>query len=197
MVGLLRLDNLQHCIARVVADNVPGDLMETGVWRGGSAIFMRAALHAYHDRSRLVWAADSFQGLPRPDPERYPADAGDTHWSAPNLAVSLEEVKANFDRYGLLDGRVRFVAGWFRDSLPNCLVERLSVLRLDGDMYESTFVALRSLYEKLSVGGYVIVDDYGAVPACRQAVEDFRAERGITEPVEPIDWTGAFWRRES
>jgi O-methyltransferase len=197
MVGLTRLDNLQHCIARVLADDVPGDLMETGVWRGGSAIFMRAALHAYGDRARRGWAADSFAGVPRPDPDRYPADAGDRHWMSPHLAVSVEEVKANFARYGLLDGRVRFVVGWFRDTLPRCPVERLSVLRLDGDMYESTIVALRALYPKLCPGGYLIVDDYGAVPACKQAVEDFRAELGIAEPMQRIDWTGVFWRRES
>ena len=197
MVGLARLDNLQSCIEQVLADDVPGDLMETGVWRGGSAIFMRGALHAYGDRHRRVWAADSFAGLPRPDEEQYPADADDGHWKAAYLAVGLDEVKANFARYGLLDERVQFVVGWFRDTLPTCPVEQLSVLRLDGDMYESTAVALRSLYPKLSVGGYAIVDDYGAVPACRQAVDDFRAEMDVREPLERIDWSGVFWRRET
>ena len=89
--------------------------------------------------------------------------------------MPLEHVKENFQRYGLLDEQVRFVKGWFRDTLPHVPIERLAVLRLDGDLYESTIQALDGLYHKLSPGGFVIVDDYGNVPACRQAVNDFRA----------------------
>jgi O-methyltransferase len=195
MIGLHRLDNLQYCITDVVHCGVPGDLIETGVWRGGASIFMRAILKVYGDTHRRVWVADSFQGLPRPDAERYPADAGDDLWTFEPLAVSLDRVKANFERYGLLDEQVRFLPGWFRDTLPAAPIERLSVLRLDGDLYESTIVALRSLYPKLSAGGYVIVDDYGAIPGCRQAVHDFRSEQGISEEMVAIDWSGVYWQR--
>lgn len=195
LIGLRRLDNLQDCIVDVLENRVPGDLIETGVWRGGATIFMRAVLRAFGDRERTVWVADSFQGLPRPDAELYPADRGDDAWRRPELAISLEEVKRNFERYSLLDEQVQFLVGWFRDTLPAAPIERLAVLRLDGDLYESTTVALTSLYPKLSKGGYVIVDDFGAVPNCRKAVEDFRRERGITEEVKPIDWTGVYWQR--
>ena len=195
MIGLRRLDNLQSCIVDVLRRGVAGDLIETGVWRGGATIFMRAVLKAYGDTQRIVWVADSFQGLPKPDLERYSQDAGDKHWTYQELAISLDEVKSNFDRYGLLDDQVRFLVGWFRDTLPTAPIERLAVLRLDGDMYESTMDGLRALYPKLSPGGYVIVDDYGAVPGCKKAVEDYRAEHSITDPIEPIDWTGVFWRR--
>lgn len=198
MVGIKRLDNLQECIEDIVRSDVPGDLLEAGVWRGGAAIFMRAALKAHGDTSRMVWAADSFQGLPPPDRENFPADAGDPHHRARTLAVSLEEVKANFASYGLLDDRVGFIPGWFRDSLPTAPVGQLALLRLDGDMYESTMVPLQHLYPKLAFGGYLIVDDYGdeRLPACRQAVDDYRAKQGITEPIVRIDWTGAYWKRE-
>jgi O-methyltransferase len=195
MVGLTRLRNLRECIADVVTGGVPGDLMETGVWRGGATIFMRAALKAYGDTQRMVWAADSFQGLPRPDP-RYPADAGDPHWRwSEFLGVSQTEVEANFRRYGLLDDQVRFLPGWFQDTLPTAPVDRLAVLRLDGDMYESTKVALDALYPKVSPGGYVIVDDYKNLPGCKAAVDDYRAENGIDEPMQDIDWTAIFWQR--
>jgi len=110
--------------------------------------------------------------------------------------VPVEEVRRNFERFGLLDDRVRFLVGWFRDTLPNAPVERLALIRLDGDMYESTAVALESLYPKLSPGGFVIVDDYG-VPGARAATDDFRAEHGIEEPLELIDWAGAFWRKSN
>jgi O-methyltransferase len=156
---------------------------------------MRGVLKAYGDTERTVWVADSFEGLPQPDPERYPADAGDRLWTWPQLAVSVDQVKGNFERYGLLDDRVRFLVGWFKDTLPAAPIERLAVLRLDGDLYESTMDGLRALYHKVSPGGFVIVDDYGAMPGCREAVEDFRTEAGITEPIEQIDWTGVFWRR--
>lgn len=195
MVGLSRLDHLQQCIRTLVVDGVPGDLIETGVWRGGSSIFMRAALKAYGASDRTVWVADSFQGLPKPDADRYPADQGSTLWTQDALAVSVDEVRANFAKYGMLNQQVRFLVGWFRDTLPTAPVERLALMRLDGDLYESTMDALRALYPKLSVGGYAIIDDYGAIPACRQAVEEYRSGQGITEPMTTIDWTCAVWRR--
>jgi len=195
MIGQKRMENLQTCVTDVLRRGVPGDLIETGVWRGGSVIFMRAVLAAYGDPDRRVWVADSFAGLPPPDP-RYAADAGDVFHGYDVLAVSLDEVKANFARYGLLDDRVRFLPGWFKDTLPVAPLERLAVARLDGDMYESTMDALRPLYPKLSVGGYLIVDDYGTVPGCRQAVDEYRAEHGITEPIVDIDGWGVYWRRE-
>jgi O-methyltransferase len=157
---------------------------------------MRGVLKAYRDTDRTVWVADSFQGLPKPNPAAYPADRGDAHHTIPYLSVSLDQVKANFAKYGLLDGQVRFLPGWFKDSLPKAPIAQLSVLRLDGDMYESTMECLTWLYPKVSIGGYIIVDDYGneVLPA-KMAVDDFRAARNITEPIRPIDWTGAYWQR--
>ena len=197
MIGLKRLDNLEFCIEQVIAKGVPGDLIETGVWRGGATIFMRAMLKAYGVTDRYVWVADSFEGLPPPDEGNYPPDAGDRLHEARELAISLEQVKANFDKYGLLDDQVRFLKGWFRDTLPVAPIQRLAVLRLDGDMYQSTMDALVNLYPKLSQGGFVIVDDYGAIPACRQAVNDYRSADGITEHIRSIDWTGIFWQKGS
>lgn len=195
MVGAERLANVVGCVTDVIRRGVPGDLIEAGVWRGGTAILMRAVLAALGDTTRRVWLADSFQGLPQPDPDRYPADAGLDLFRFPALAVTLERVQANFARYGLLDDRVVFLPGWFRDTLPGAPVETLAVARLDGDLYESTVDALEALYPKLSVGGYLIVDDYGAIGACRQAVDDYRDRHGIEEALIPIDWTGVYWQR--
>lgn len=197
MIGLKRLQNLQDCITDVVQQNVPGDLIETGVWRGGAAIFMRAVLKALGDKDRIVWLADSFAGLPPPSPDLYPADKGaDFHLSNDVLGVSLEDVKANFARYELLDDRVRFLKGWFKDTLPTAPIEKLSVLRLDGDLYESTMTALESLYPKLSIGGYAIVDDYApSVPCCVQAVDDYRRAHDITEEMVSTGDYGVFWKR--
>ena len=196
MIGRERLDNLQFCVERALDDRVPGDLIETGVWRGGSTIFMRAILKARDVTDRRVWVADSFEGLPPPDPEKFPEDDGDVLYTKKILSVSLEEVKNNFRRYGLLDGQVEFLKGWFRDTLPDAPVEKLAVARLDGDMYESTIDALVNLYPKLSPGGFLIVDDYGGIEACRKAVHDYRDRHGIKEEIIRIDWNGVYWRRD-
>jgi len=195
MVGLKRLENLQFCITQVLQKNIRGDYIETGVWRGGASIFARGVLKAYGVHDRTVWVADSFEGLPKPD-GRYQQDEGDKHWkSNAVLGISLDQVKANFARYGLLDEQVRFLVGWFKDTLPTAPIQQLSVLRLDGDMYSSTTDALEALYAKLSPGGYLIVDDYGSTPPCRQAVDDFRAKHNITEAIQKIDWTGVYWEK--
>ena len=195
MIGLKRLDNLQFCVDEAITNGVRGDVIETGVWRGGAAIFMRAMLKAYGVTDRCVWVADSFEGLPPPSTGKYPHDANSRLHESRELAVSLEQVQANFERYGLLDGQVRFLKGWFCDTLPAAPIERLAVLRLDGDMYQSTMDGLVSLYPKVSQGGYVIVDDYGCIPACRQAVHDYRSANNITDEIRDIDWTGIFWQK--
>ncbi len=138
MIGLKRLDNLQHCVETALYENIPSDLVETGVWRGGACIFMRAILAAYNETDRKVYVADSFAGLPEPDAEKYPQDSGDKHFIEEYLAVSQEQVARNFERYGLLDDQVVFLKGWFKDTLPSASFNQLAVIRLDGDMYEST-----------------------------------------------------------
>jgi hypothetical protein len=197
MIGLARLNNLQECVENILNTNVRGDLIEAGVWRGGATIFMRAILRAYGVVDRSVWVADSFQGLPPPNPEKYPHDEGDRHHTERQLAISLEEVKGNFQKYDLLDEQVLFLKGWFSDTLPRAPIRQLALIRLDGDMYESTMDALVNLYPKLSPGGYVIVDDWGAVDACRQAIEDYRAANAIDDEIRPIDGKGVFWKRSN
>jgi O-methyltransferase len=194
MVGITRLDNLQICVETVLADSVPGDLIETGVWRGGSCILMKAVLAANGDSTRRVWVADSFAGLPRPNADKYPADKGVDLWKHDRLAVSVDNVKLNFERYGLLDEQVQFLVGWFSDTLAQAPISQLAVLRLDGDLYESTMDALVALYPKLSPGGFVIVDDYN-IPACQKAIDDYRAEHGIVDEILPIDGWAVYWRR--
>lgn len=193
MIGLKRLDNIQFCIENIIENNVEGDIIETGVWRGGGTIFMKAVLRSYGDNTRKVFVADSFEGLPPPD-ENYPADRGDMHHKNKYLAVSKEQVEANFKSYDLLDENVIFIKGFFEHSLANAPIEKLSILRLDGDMYSSTIQVLDVLYDKVSIGGYIIVDDF-ALDGCKKAIEDFRAKRQITDEIHTIDWTGVYWKK--
>jgi O-methyltransferase len=195
MIGMQRLTSLQRCVETILADDVPGDLVECGVWRGGACILMRAVLAAYGDETRCVWLADSFAGVPAPDAATYKADKGvRLDRFASILGVSEAEVRANFQRYGLLDDRVRFLPGWFKDTLPDAPIDRIAVLRLDGDLYESTIQALDALYPRLSPGGFCIIDDY-ALPGCRQAVAEYRAKHGVSAEIVDIDGLGALWRK--
>jgi O-methyltransferase len=179
----------------VLKEDVPGDLLEAGVWRGGACILMRGILKAYGDTERCVVMADSFAGLPPPNPEKFPADEGLSLHEFPQLAVSVEQVRANFERYGLLDEQVEFLPGWFRDTLPTLSGRRFAVLRLDGDLYESTWDALTHLYPLLSPRGLIIIDDYNDITACRQAVDDYRSAHAIIETLVAVDWLAVYWNR--
>lgn len=221
MTGRYRLDSLQQCIESVLSENIPGDLMETGVWRGGASIFMRAVLKAHGVHDRLVWLADSFQG-PTPEAEAEEEEASEEEATANGEAESAKEpaaeeevqtataaaetpapapiidrltVETNFQRYGLFDEQVRFIEGWLSETLPTAPVERIAVLRIDGVTPEETALALDNLYPKLSVGGYIIIDDFGAEPACRLAVEEFRTRMHVHDEIRSIDWTGVYWRK--
>lgn len=196
----VRLDNIQNCVVEVLTREIPGDLIETGVWRGGATILMRGILKAYGVTDRSVWVADSFQGLPEPSAARHPVDAqfysSEVNRTFNNLAVSLEAVRENFDAYNLLDDNVKFIKGWFKDTLPRLSINKLALIRHDGDFYESTMDVLNNLYDKLSMGGIVIIDDYGAeFVQCTEAVDEFRKCRNITDDMIKVDFGCCWWRK--
>jgi hypothetical protein len=200
MLSRARLDNLQACVEQVLLDGVPGDLIETGVWRGGATILMRAVLAAHDISDRTVWLADSFEGFPSEDRREqaidrqvdFTAGMGDDLFR-----VDAETVRRNFSRFGLLDDQVQFLVGWFSETLPGAPIDQLAVMRLDGDMYASTRDALEALYPKLSIGGFVIVDDYNFHEPCRRAVDEFRSANSITDVIHPVDDEGVFWRHST
>ncbi len=196
LIGRARLDQLQQAVETVLDENIPGDLLEAGVWRGGAGILMAAVLASRGNTSRWVWLADSFRGLPTA------TDSHDRDFEMgaellPILAVSEAQVRQLFERYDLWSGRVSFIPGWFQDTLAAAPVGPLAVLRIDADYYSSTSEALMGLYERVSTGGIVIIDDYGLLPPCRAAVDDFRRARGCVEPLQVIDGHGVYWRKGS
>jgi Macrocin-O-methyltransferase (TylF) len=196
MIGMKRLDNLQYCTETVIGQGIPGDFIETGVWRGGACIFMRGVLAAYQELGRRVWVADSFSGFP-PLNDLIAVDDR-TLASQPeqaHLAVSMEEVISNFRLYGLMDKQVQMLPGWFSETLPGP-IDQLAVLRLDSDLYESTIDSITPLYPLLSPGGFCIVDDWN-VPMCKAAIMDYRSYHGVKEPMEDIDGHSVYWQKES
>jgi O-methyltransferase len=192
MLGTRQLDNMQACVTDVLRRGVPGDLLEAGVWRGGMTILMRALLKAYGDTSRRVWVVDSFAGLP--ESNRAVDSFG---WPAGDMSASLDDVRANFARYGLLDDQVTFLQGFFDATLPDAPISKLAILRVDADLYQSTMDVLTTLYAKLSPGGYAIFDDYQNLPDCRRAIDEYRAANGIIEPIQKIDTRAVYWQRRA
>jgi len=192
MIGQKRLNNIWNLLLAVELESVPGDFMECGVWRGGGSIFAAAVIKAYRLK-RDVWLADSFSGLPLP---RHPNITGDTDlWAAKSyVSVNESDVRKNMEAHGLLDDRIHFCSGFFVDSLPNCHPNQIAVLRMDGDMYESTMDQLFNLYSLVSVGGYVIVDDW-TVSECNRAIKDFwKWHEIIVEPIS-IDKFAVYWKK--
>jgi O-methyltransferase len=196
LIGLDGLDNLERCAYRVFADGVPGDFLEAGVCHGGASIFLRALQVAYGEDDRTTWLADTFAGVPPPThavDREHELDLSEER--VPWMAAGIEAVRDNFATYDLLSDRVRFLPGLFADTLPDAPIDRLAILRIDGDLYSSTRDALVALYDRVSAGGYVVVDDYGCLEPCRIAVDEFIAERGLDVEIDQVDWTRVCWRK--
>jgi len=191
MIGMKRLNNLHGSLDYVRENNIEGDIIETGVWRGGASIFI-AYYCKFYNLNKNIFVADSFEGLPKPNAELYPEDKNDIHFTIDFLKVSLNEVKDNFKKYGVLNDNVIFLKGWFKNTLKTDKIERLALLRFDGDMYESTMDVFNSLYLKLNKNAIVIIDDY-CLPNCKKAIHDFRDKNNLNDEIKVIDNCGIFW----
>ena len=180
-------------MSHAIRDGVPGDFIETGVWRGGATVFIVVSRPSASPTA-WSWSPIPSRACPGPTPRASRRTPGDQHHTFGDLAVSLEPVQEHFRIYDLLDDQVSFLKGWFKDTLPVAPIDRLAVPRLDGDMYESTMDAIQALGHKVSPGGFIIVDDFGAVEGCRNAIADYRRQRDINAPIHDIDGIGAYWR---
>ncbi len=190
MIGLRRLENLQYCVESILKNNMDGDLAECGVWRGGACIFMKLILNKYNS-SKKIFVADSFEGLPKPD-IKFPTDHDSKLHEIESLKVGLEQVKNNFKKFDTLDDNIIFIKGFFENTLKDTSIDSLSLLRLDGDMYGSTWSILENLYPKLTPSGFCIVDEYFYEP-CRKAIDDYRKQNNIKAVKIPIDSSAIYW----
>ena len=198
MIGLQGLTAIERFAEALFEHDVPGDFVDAGTCRGGAAILMRALQNAFGESHHRVWVADSFSGVPASTSEVDIAAGLDLTASRyPWLAASLEMVRDNFRTYDLLDDRVRFLPGLFADTLTAAPIEQIALMRLDADLYSSTFEVLSALYDRVADNGVVIVDDYGGIKTCRRAVDAFREQRGITAPLQRINWTEVWWRKDA
>jgi len=193
MLGEHKLDTLRYCTEDCLRNNIQGDIIETGVWKGGATIYLAGILKAHGNKDKKVFVADSFAGLPPPDAAKWPEDKGDTSYKRTDLAISAQDVKDNFRKFNLLSENIIFIKGFFEHSLQSADIQKLAILRLDGDMYGSTMTVLEQLYHKLEIGGYLILDDW-LISGARQALLDFRERLGIKEALYE-DFSGVFWKK--
>lgn len=194
MTGLIRINNVKGLIQKVILNNVPGDYLEAGVWRGGSSIFARGVLRAWGQGHRKSYVCDSFQGLPPGDKNLHPKDKD---WdNTPYLEVSDITVATSFREASLLDDNIIFAKGFFNNSLKPLAqqIAFLAILRLDGDMYESTVDILYHVYDKVSIGGYVIMDDWDNFPS-QSACLDFFAVHNVQPKIVRIDQVSVYWQK--
>lgn len=195
MCGDKSLNQLIEALKTIEAEKIPGDYIETGVWRGGLPIIMRAFLESVNNKERTVWLADSFKGLPEDSED--PKDKAAHLLLGPiaHLTASRKQVEKSLEFFGLKDNQVKFLEGWFKDTLRTMPNTPLALVRLDGDYYESTRDAIVELYPKLSKGGYLIVDDYNLPLGCKRAIDEYRQQNGITDTIHKINSQAIYWRK--
>ena len=199
LCGESSIQFLKQAMTTVLGENIPGDFIEAGVWRGGIPILMRAFLKENNEQHRKVWLADSFEGLPTN--WRQMKDVRDRLASIlmqlfGQLAVDQQQVENSFRRFDLLDQQVKFLPGWFNETLTQLPPQnKFALIRLDGDYYESTKDAITSLYPLLSSKGFIILDDYHLPLGCKRAVEEYRQQNGIDSEIISINSQSVYWRK--
>ena len=201
MTGKLRVMALVQAVRFVVESGVPGDFVECGVWRGGSAMAIAMKLESMGVRDRRIWLYDTFQGMTEPTDADVEAHSGrrasdllarTIRGDGSNIwcIAGLSDVRRNMELTRYPEENIRFVEGDVLRTLPNTKPEQIALLRLDTDWYESTRVELSELYPRLQVGGICILDDYGYWRGSKQAADEYFAENGPRPLFNRIDCDG-------
>ncbi len=190
MVGLARMESLSRLAQRIEDEEIPGDVVECGVYKGGTAAIL--ARSATHSRiSRTVWLFDAFEGMP----PATPADGPEAPSWVGNLVSSPEKVRRLLRRAGADLSRVRIVPGLFHLTLSSARIPQIALLNIDADWYESVKLCLETLYNAVVARGFISLDDYGAWPGCRLAVDEFFRKHALTFPLERVDQTARWFQK--
>ena len=194
MTTVERLWGLREAVDYVVREDIPGDAVECGVWRGGSSMLIALQLLRTQDGGRKLWMYDTFEGMTAPSEfddaealEQFEEHrARGEQW----IRAPIDEVKRNLGSTGFPATRLELVAGKVEDTIPDRMPSEISILRLDTDWYESTHHELVHLWPRLSPGGVLIIDDYGHWGGARKAVDEFFDELGARPLFGRMDYTG-------
>ena len=191
MCSVARLRGLHEGVKWIAANHLDGDVVECGCARGGSAALIALSLRQLGEH-RTLWLFDTFEGLPAPT-------ADDPDYEIAELFTGsclgqLDEVRELFRDQGVAEG-VRFVKGLFQDTIPESPIQRIALLHIDGDWYDSVKVCLDELYDKVVPGGIIQFDDYGYWKGARKAVDEFFAKRDIEVRLKRLDYSGRTMRK--
>jgi hypothetical protein len=199
MTSSERISALCHAVRYVAKHKIAGDIVECGVWRGGSMMAAAITLQAEQDLSRTLHLFDTFAGMPPPSEIDRAAQSGRDAASLLEEADSssdlwalapIEDVRANLESTNYPADRMRFIGGRVEDTIPREAPAEIAILRLDTDWYESTRHELMHLYPKLSIGGILIVDDYGHWEGAQRAVDEYIRDNRLVILLQRIDYTG-------
>jgi hypothetical protein len=204
MTTVIRCRLLWNLCEYISLEDLQGDFVECGVWKGGSAGLMGLALKKFDpDKKRNLLLFDSFEGMPQPclqDGDAAAQYSGGVNagelTSVHQCEASLEEVRHFLiDQLQLESARVIFHQGWFQETLPKLGQEpgKIVLLRLDGDWYESTKICLDTLYDRVVMGGVIILDDYYCWEGCKKATDEFLTKRSIVAQLKRIDVDSCYW----
>lgn len=200
MTSVERLYSLWEAIDYLIENEVSGDIVECGVWRGGSMMLAAKRLTERTCQNKRLWLYDTFTGLPRPDTqldvdilgnraidgwEPRNTCGGETYWGY----ATEEDVRSNMLSTGYPEENLRFVAGMVEETIPSQSPEKISLLRIDTDWYASYRHILEHLFERVSIGGIIIFDDYGQFLGARKAVDEFRTKHDIRSFMHRVDFS--------
>ena len=201
MTSSERIWSLVKAVDYVVSQPVPGDFVECGVWRGGSVMAMARRLGELGAADRTMWLYDTYEGMTAPTEADVEASSGltarqlldETEVGDGNnvwCVAGIDDVRANVASTGYPMDLIRFVQGDVALTLQESVPDRIALLRLDTDWYESTRAGLEILYPRLELGGICILDDYGHWQGARKAVDDYFDQQGFRPLMHPIDFSG-------
>ena len=200
MASRERLYAVFQAVQHINENKIPGDLVECGVWRGGASMVAALTQISQGDASRRIWLYDTFAGMTTPgvrDVHRWARKNAWHKWARSErdqynnwCHASLDEVKENLFSTEYPRDRIEFVKGDVRETLTSGGPDRIAVLRLDTDWYDSTKIELEALYPRLSRGGVLILDDYGVWSGARQAVDEYFKQHDIKLLLQRTDYTG-------
>lgn len=200
LVGWQGMEATYTCTKRAITDKIQGDLVECGVAQGGSALLIALINQKFGDGTRRIWLFDSYEGLPDPTAEDFQKGKTGTHvrpLPKGSCLGTIEDVRQLlFQKNNLAEKNINLVKGWFQDTLPvtRNQIDSISVLRLDGDWYESTKVCFENLFDQVSNNGFVILDDYFSCFGCKKATDEFLTARGKAFPIIPDGRGGAYFQ---
>lgn len=186
------IDQIKILLENIIRNNIPGCIVETGIWKGGMAMWMKAIL-MHHNNNRNIYLYDIFGKFPPPSnpKDNYIHSITDVLFEH---APTVTDVQHNFQKFGLFDSDIKFIIGDIINTVPQNQLDQIALLHCDSDYYESTKVVLENFYWKISKGGYIIIDDYNnEYLACKQAVDEFRTKYNIYTPIIKISEGSVYW----